>query len=80
MAAAPGEARDALARRYVDKDAPESERLNAVVFLTEKDGQPGARVWTGRATDDVVEDAVRDALKSANRSRVFVSSGIDPSV
>lgn len=80
MAAPPGEARDALARLYVDKDAPEGERLNAVVFLTEKDGQPGARVWTGRATDDVVEDAVRDALKSANRSRVFVSSGIDPSV
>ncbi|AYG95314.1 ABC transporter permease [Brevundimonas naejangsanensis] len=79
-AAAPGEARDALARRYVSEDAPEGKKLNAVVFLTEADGKPGARVWTGRATDDVVEDAVRDALKSANRSRVFVARGIDPAV
>lgn len=79
-AAAPGEARDALARRYVGEDAPEGRKLNAVVFLTETDGKPAARVWTGRATDDVVEDAVRDALKSANRSRVFVASGIDPAV
>lgn len=79
-AAAPGEARDALARRYVSEDAPEGQKLNAVVFLTETDGKPAARVWTGRATDDVVEGAVRDALRSANRSRVFVASGIDPAV
>ncbi|MNE05535.1 ABC-2 family transporter protein [compost metagenome] len=79
-AAAPGEARDALARRYVSADAPEGQKLNAVVFLSETDGKPAARVWTGRATDDVVEGAVRDALRSANRSRVFVASGIDPTV
>ncbi|MFC5372621.1 ABC transporter permease [Brevundimonas faecalis] len=79
-AAAPGEARDALARRYVGDDAPKAERLNAVVFLTEAEGKPAARVWAHRATDDVVEDAVREALKGANRSRVFVAGGIDPAV
>ncbi|MGH7018271.1 MAG: ABC transporter permease, partial [Brevundimonas sp.] len=62
-AAASGEARDALARRYLSDDAPEGQKLSAIVFLTEVEGQPGARVWTARATDDAVEDAVRDALK-----------------
>ena len=47
-----------------------------MVFLTEANGQPGARVWTARATDDAVEDAVRDALKDANRRQVFAASGI----
>jgi ABC-2 type transport system permease protein len=79
-AAAPGEARDALARRYVSDDAPEGKKLSGVVFLTEANGQPGARVWTARATDDAVEDAVRDALKDANRHQVFAASGIDPAV
>ncbi|HEY1072936.1 ABC transporter permease [Brevundimonas sp.] len=80
LAAAPGEARDALARRYVSDDAPEGQKLSGVVFLTEANGQPGARVWTARATDDAVEDAVRDALKDANRRQVFAASGIDPAV
>ena len=80
VAAAPGEARDALARRYVSDDAPEGQKLSGVVFLTEVNGQPGARVWTARATDDAVEDAVRDALKDANRRQVFAANGIDPTV
>ena len=80
VAAAPGEARDTLARRYVGDDAPEGQELSGVVFLTEANGQPGARVWTARATDDAVEDAVRDALKDANRRQVFAASGIDPTV
>ncbi|WP_312146010.1 ABC transporter permease [Brevundimonas sp.] len=79
-AAAPGEARDALARRYLGDDAPQGQKLSSVVFLTEANGQPGARVWTARATDDAVEDAVRDALKDVNRRQVFAASGIDPSV
>ncbi|MFZ4166620.1 ABC transporter permease [Brevundimonas sp. NPDC058933] len=79
-AAAPGEARDAQARRYLGDDAPEGQKLSGVVFLTEANGQPGARVWTARATDDAVEDAVRDALKDANRRQVFAASGIDPAV
>jgi len=80
VAAAPGEARDAAARRYLGDDAPEGQKLSGVVFLTEANGQPGARVWTARATDDAVEDAVRDALKDANRRQVFAASGIDPAV
>ncbi|WP_436357217.1 ABC transporter permease [Brevundimonas sp. CEF1] len=79
-AAAPGEARDALARRYLTDDAPEGQKLSGIAFLTETKGQPGARVWTARATDDAVEDAVRDALKDANRRQVFAASGIDPAV
>jgi ABC-2 type transport system permease protein len=79
-AAAPGEARDALARRYLTDDAPKDQKLSGVVFLTETNGQPGARVWTARATDDAVEDAVRDALKDVNRRQVFAASGIDPAV
>ena len=80
VAAAPGEARDVLARRYLGDDAPDGQKLSGVVFLTEANGQPGARVWTARATDDAVEDAVRDALKDANRRQVFAASGIDPAV
>ncbi|WP_292033081.1 MULTISPECIES: ABC transporter permease [unclassified Brevundimonas] len=80
LAAAPGEARDALARRYLGDDASQGQKLSSVVFLTEVNGQPGARVWTARATDDAVEDAVRDALKDVNRRQVFAASGIDPSV
>jgi len=79
-AAAPGEARDALARRYLTDEAPEGQKLSGIAFLTETNGQPGARVWTARATDDAVEDAVRDALKDANRRQVFTASGIDPAV
>ncbi|HUH11057.1 MAG TPA: ABC transporter permease [Brevundimonas sp.] len=80
VAAVPGEARDALARRYLTDKAPEGQKLSGVVFLTEVNGQPGARVWTARATDDAIEDAVRDALKDANRRQVFAASGIDPAV
>ncbi|MFK0298816.1 ABC transporter permease [Brevundimonas sp. NPDC090276] len=80
VAAAPGEARDALARRYLSDDAPDGQKLSAVVFLTETNSQPGARVWTARATDDAVEDAVRDALKDVNRRQVFAANGIDPAV
>lgn len=80
VSAAPGEAQDAMARRYLGDDAPEGEKLSAVVFLTDANGQPAARVWTARATDDAVEDAIRDALKDANRRQVFAAGGIDPAV
>jgi ABC-2 type transport system permease protein len=80
-AAAPGAARDAVARSLLTDETPKEERLDAVVFLTrDAQGQPGARVWTARATDDTVEDFVRDALRSANRRTVFEGAGIDPSV
>lgn len=78
--ASPGAAQDEAVRSYLDRDAPENERLSAVVFLTREDGAPAARVWSARATDSTVEDFVRDALKSYNRKTVFAAAGIDPSV
>ena len=79
--AAPGEARDQAVRRYLTDETPKDQRLDAVVFLT-RDGQgkPAARVWSARATDDKVEDFVRDALRSANRKSVFEGAGIDAAV
>lgn len=79
-AASPGAGQEAEVRRLLDNDAPKSERLDAVVFLTRVNGLPGARVWTRRATDDTVEDFVRDALRSANRRQVFEAAGIDSQV
>lgn len=80
-AAAPGSAQDAVVRRYLDDEqTPEAERLDAVVFLTRVDGKPAARVWAASATDDTVEDFVRDALKGANRKTVFEGAGIDAAV
>ncbi|WP_374516930.1 ABC transporter permease, partial [Brevundimonas sp.] len=78
--AAPGTARDEVVRRYLTDETPEDQRLDAVVFLTRDAQGPGARVWTARATDDAVEDFVRDALRSANRKAVFEGAGIDPVV
>lgn len=80
LAAAPGEARDAAVRRWLTDETPKDRRLDAVVFLNRVEDQPTARVWTARATDDTVEDFVRDALRSANRMAVFEGAGIDPSV
>jgi ABC-2 type transport system permease protein len=79
-AAAPGEARETLARHYLGDDVPEAERLDSVVLLDRADGKPTARVWTRRATDDTVEDFVRDALRGANRREAFQSAGIDAAV
>ncbi|MDP1912458.1 ABC transporter permease [Brevundimonas sp.] len=79
-AAAPGEPREALARRYLGDEVSEAEQLDSVVLLNRVDGKPTARVWTRRATDDTVEDFVRDALKGANRREVFEQVGINPVV
>jgi len=75
-----GEAQVEAVRAALSEERPKAERLDAVVFLTRKDGKPGARVWTARATDDTVEDFVRDAMKTANRQAVFGAAGIDASV
>ncbi len=75
-----GEPREAVARRYLGDDLPEDQHLDAVVFLTRTEGQPSARVWTRRATDDAVEDVVRVALRDAHRRDVFLTAGIDPTV
>ncbi len=76
-AAAPGEARETLARRYLGDDVPEAQQLDSVVLLDRADGKPTARVWTRRATDDTVEDFVRDALRAAHRRETFQGAGID---
>ncbi|MGV8929921.1 MAG: ABC transporter permease [Brevundimonas sp.] len=79
--AAPGAAQDAVVRRLLGDDTPKAERLDAVVFLTrDAEGHPGGRVWSARATDDTVEDFVRDALRTAHRRAVFVDVGIDAQV
>lgn len=79
--AAPGETRDAAVRRHLTDETPKDERLDAVVFLTrDSAGKPAARVWSARATDDTVEDFVRDALRAANRKAVFEGAGIDSGV
>lgn len=79
-AAAPGEARETLARRYLGDDVPKAEQLDSVVLLDRTDGRPTARVWTRRATDDTVEDFVRGALKDANSREVFEGAGINAAV
>lgn len=80
-AAPPGEAQDAVVRRILaDEDKPKDQRLDAVVFLSRDGDKPQARVWSARATDDTVEDFVRDALRSANRRAVFEGAGIDGAV
>lgn len=76
-AAAPGEAREAIVRRYLGDAVPEADQLDSVVLLNRVDGKPTARVWTRRATDDTVEDFVREALKDANRREAFEQAGIN---
>ena len=79
-AAHPGEAREAIVRRYLGDAVPEADQLDSVVLLNRIDGKPTARVWTRRATDDTVEDFVRDALKDANRREAFEQAGINAAV
>jgi ABC-2 type transport system permease protein len=79
-AAAPGEARERLVRHYLGDAVPEADQLDSVVLLNRVDGKPTARVWTRRATDDTVEDFVRDALKDANRREAFEQAGINAAV
>ena len=77
-AAAPGEAQAAVVRAHLDKEA--DQRLDAVVFLTREGEAPAARVWTARATDDTVEDFIRDTLKSINRTETLSAAGIDRAI
>lgn len=76
--AAPGEAQDNVVRAHLDRDA--EQPLQAVVFLTRQDDAPAARVWSARATDDTVEDFIRDALKSINRTETLSAAGIDRAI
>src|SRR5690606_36120641 len=72
--ALPGPARDIAVRSHLTEDA--AQPLDAVVFLTRIDGQPGARVWTAKASDRTIEGFVADALRTANRRQVFEQAGI----
>ena len=79
--AAPGEAQTEAARDLLTADVERDQRIDSIVFLTrDATGKPSARVWTRRATDDAVEDFVRDALKTTNRREVFEGAGIDGAV
>lgn len=79
-ASEPGEARETLVRHYLGDDAPEVDQLDSVVLLNRVNGKPTAQVWTRRATDDTVQDFVRDALKNINRREIFLEAGINPVV
>ena len=75
------EDQEAVVRALLTADVERDAQIDSVVFLTRDEaGQPAARVWSRRATDDTVEDFIRDALQSANRRQVFESAGIDGSV
>ena len=80
-AAGSAEEQEAVVRALLTADVERDAQIDSVVFLTRDEaGQPAARVWSRRATDDTVEDFIRDALQSANRRQVFESAGIDGSV
>lgn len=79
--AAPGAAQEEIVRDLLTAEVDKADRIDSVVFLTRDEaGKPAARVWSRRATDDTVEDFIRDALQAANRRQVFESAGIDGSV
>ena len=79
--AAPGDAQEQVVRDLLTADVDKADQIDSVVFLTRDEaGKPAARVWSRRATDDTVEDFIREALQAANRRLVFESAGIDGSV
>ena len=80
IADATGPARDAAIKTALDKQTPEAQRLDAVVFLDRIDGKPAAQVWTARATDNEVSSFVRDALRDARRSELLKAAGVPPAV
>ena len=79
-AAPPGPARDAALAEALDKSAPKDRRLDAVVFLSRRDGRPQAQVWTSRANDGDVGDFVRDALRDGYRDQVLTAAGVSPAL
>lgn len=75
------EARDAVARKWVDSDQTvEGHKLSAVVILNEKNGIPSARIWSRRASDVEIESTFREALSDVNRLRTFAANGVDEAV
>jgi len=77
-AAAAGEAKDALARQWVQSEQTiESFEVSAVVILAEQNDQPSARIWTRRASGNDVEGKVRQALSDVYRQQAFAQKGVD---
>jgi ABC-2 type transport system permease protein len=80
-AAAPGEAREAVIRRYLGDETPKDQRPTAIVLLSRTaEGRPTARVWSASAIDGSVARFIGEAMKSVNRREVFQQAGIDPAV
>lgn len=76
--AATPEARDEVARQWVQDDAAiDGQKLSAVVILNRKDGQPAARIWTRRASDMGVESRIREALSEVQREETYAANGVD---
>ncbi|MFW2342620.1 ABC transporter permease [Brevundimonas sp.] len=81
LARATGEDQEERIRYYLGDDVAKEEEVDAVVILTRKDsGQPTARVWSRRASDNTVRNFVDEAMKDANRAEMFSQAGIDPAV
>ena len=59
---------------------PGDVRLDSAVILNRSDGAPSAVVWSRRATDDTVEDAVRAALVEVNRREALTGAGMADAV
>ncbi len=55
---------------------PGEVRLDSAVILNRVEGAPSAVVWSRRATDDTVEDAVRAALVEVNRREALTGAGV----
>lgn len=59
-----------------ERALPGDGRLDSAVILNRTDGAPSAAVWSRRATDDAVEEAVRAALVEVNRREALTGAGV----
>ena len=73
LAAAPGDAREAVVRDLLNA---EERELDAVVLLSREGEAPTARVWSAKASDDTVQDAVSSALRDVVRAERYAALGV----
>lgn len=69
-----------LAPWFEGERLPGEVQLDSAVILNRADGAPSAVVWSRRATDDTVEDAVRAALVEVNRREALTGAGVADTV
>jgi ABC-2 type transport system permease protein len=69
-----------LAPWFEGERLPGEVQLDSAVILNRADGAPSAVVWSRRATDDTVEDAVRAALVEVNRREALTGAGLADTV